>query len=65
MKSFLKTLVVVLLALAPTAVALADDGFNPPDGKSPELWQSCVAAILTVLAICVLGFKNAGRTHLD
>jgi len=58
-------LIAVFLVLAPGLAALADDGFSPPEPRSARLWQAYVAAIVAVLAICVLGFKNAKRTHLD
>jgi len=47
------------------AAAWAEDGFKPPEITSTTHWYAIVAAVVALLAICVLGFKNSKRTHLD
>ena len=47
------------------AAAWAEDGFEPPEIESTTHWYAIVAAVVALLAICVLAFKNSKRTHLD
>ena len=47
------------------AAAWAGDGFDPPDEGDALEWPALVAAVIAVLAILVLAFKNSKRTHLD
>jgi len=45
--------------------ALAEDGYDPPGISKPDVWKAWVAAAVALVAIGVLAFKNAKRTHLD
>ena len=54
-----------LVVAAIRAAAWAGDGFDPPDEGDALEWPALVAAVIAVLAILVLAFKNSKRTHLD
>ncbi|MFB3893459.1 MAG: hypothetical protein ACE15C_15705 [Phycisphaerae bacterium] len=57
----------VLAAMAPGKAWGASDGYFPmanPDAL-PVNWFAVLYAIVFVLAICAVSFKNSKRTHLD
>ncbi len=53
-----------LFAAAPVALA-EGDGFAAPGIESSGLPVPICVAIVAVLAIAAVAFKNAKRTHLD
>ena len=55
----------VLLAVLPAGAALAGDGYQVPDIQLSGVWKPALVAAVAVVAICVVAFKNAKRTHLD
>ena len=46
-------------------LAFAGDGYEPPGVEKPNYWWSILVAAVALAGICVIGFKNAKRTHLD
>jgi hypothetical protein len=60
-----KLLCSVVIAVLPAAAALASDGYQAPDIEKSGIWKPLLVVVAAVLGICVLGFKNAKRTHLD
>ncbi len=53
-----------MTALAST-VALAEDGYAPPEAKKSGSWVALLVAVVAALAIAVVAFKSSRRTHLD
>ncbi len=54
-----------LVFSAAGAAALAGDGFQPPTDENSTDWIALAVAAVAAIAVCVLAFKNAKRTHLD
>lgn len=57
----------VLLAVLKTAAAADGGGAapSPPQIESSTPWIAILYSLLAAVAICILGFKNSRRTHLD
>ena len=64
MKAILLGWLTALLAAAPAALA-EGDGFEVPEIESSGLPVPICVAIVAVLAIAAVAFKNSKRTHLD
>lgn len=50
-----------MLAVTPTV----KDGFAPKPLEPSLDWVSLLYALIALIGVCVVGFKNAKRTHLD
>ncbi len=56
---------IVIAAAAVPAMAVGED-MNPAVPLTDELpWSAIIYALVFVIGIAVVGFKNAKRTHLD
>jgi hypothetical protein len=64
MKKILMAAPVLLAALRP-AWAADGEGVTPPTIESSTPWMAILYSLVAAVAICVLGFKNSRRTHLD
>ena len=60
-------LLLTLTAVMPAAVALAGraDGYEAPEIEAKPPWVAILYVFIALAGICVVGFKNAKRTHLD
>ena len=61
----MRCLAAAVVAATAHAAALAGDGFKPPTKDDGVNWMALVTAAIAVIAICVLAFKSARRSHLD
>jgi uncharacterized membrane protein YadS len=55
----------VLLAVLKSAWAAEGEGTAPPPIESSTPWMAILYSLVAAAAICILGFKNSHRTHLD
>ena len=64
-----RILAMVVLAavaiLAPVSVASAGDGYEAPEIETHVPVTAILYALVFLVGIAVVGFKNARRTHLD
>jgi hypothetical protein len=55
----------ILLAQAATALAADNAESGGEAGQSTTPWAAILYLLVATAAICVVGFKNSKRTHLD
>ena len=55
----------VIIVLSPCLPASGEDPYEGPQLESSAPWLAIMYAVVFAAGICVVGFKNAGRTHLD
>jgi hypothetical protein len=57
--------VVALASQASLAFAASSDGYQAAAVEPQTPWWAYLYAVVALAGICVVGFKNAKRTHLD
>jgi hypothetical protein len=66
MSTIQRSAIVVLGLLVQAAAAMgADDGYTPGEAHPAGAWKNWLALILFFVALGLVAFKNARRTHLD
>jgi hypothetical protein len=54
-----------LLVSAAAAMGAPNDGFTPTEAHASGSWKNWLALVLFFVAMLLVAFKNARRTHLD
>lgn len=55
----------VMIVVSPSLAASAVDPYAGPQLEPSTPWLAIMYGLVFVAGICVVGFKNPGRTHLD
>ena len=55
----------IFLIFLAASIAAANDNYSAPELKTSAPWAAITYTAVAVIAILVVAFKNARRTHLD
>jgi hypothetical protein len=65
MHGLARTCLAGLALLLPVAPAICQDKYTQPALEHKPSWAAVIYTVVALIAICVVAFKHARRTHLD